>query len=172
MTHQPITIALEEEIGNSDLFVGRQKDLDFFLGWVEKVKKKIGQSQVILARKRRGKTALVQRLYNILYSRADPKIIPFYFRVPEGKMGTLGYCEFFMRCLLSQILGFKLRKPEYIRTPLAGEELENLLRDEPELDKQYRQLKHLISQGLRNMIILRSILLLSKLNQNRRNLRT
>ncbi len=149
MTGQPrsLTIAFREEIGDPSLFVGRQKDLDFFLGWVEKVKKKIGQSQVILARKRRGKTALVQRLYNILYSRADPKIIPFYFRVPEGKMTVLGYSEYFMRSLLSQILGFKLRKPEYIRRPLAGEELEGLLKGEPALGKEYHQLKHFISEG-------------------------
>ncbi len=140
MAPQPtsLTIALEEEIGNPNLFVGRQKDLAFFLDWVEKVKIKLGKSQVILARKRRGKTALVQRLYNILYSRADPKIIPFYFRVPEGKVGTLGYCDLFMRSLLSQILGFKLRKPEYIRTSLMATEL-NLTSSGPAGISKYRR---------------------------------
>ena len=102
----PLTIALSEEIGDPNLFIGRQKDLDFFLDWVDLVKRGIGQSQVILARKRRGKTALVQRLYNILYSRNDAAVIPFYFRVPEGNMSTLDYSDFFLRSLISQILGY------------------------------------------------------------------
>jgi len=72
-----LTIALKEEIGNSLLFTGREKDLAFFLEWVEQVKREIGQSQVILARKRRGKADMVQRLYNILYTRQNPEIIPF-----------------------------------------------------------------------------------------------
>ncbi|MCP4409687.1 MAG: hypothetical protein GY807_18460, partial [Gammaproteobacteria bacterium] len=93
-----------------------------------------------------GKTALVQRLYNILYTRNDPKIIPFYFRVPEGKMTTLDYCKLFMRSLLSQILGFKLRKPEYIRTHPEWDKLEFLLEDEEALQVQYRQLKQLIAE--------------------------
>ncbi|MCP4407493.1 MAG: hypothetical protein GY807_06985, partial [Gammaproteobacteria bacterium] len=142
----PLTIAFREEIGDPNLFTGRQKDLGFFLDWVDLVRREIGQSQVILARKRRGKTALVQRLYNILYTRNDPKIIPFYFRVPEGKMATLDYCKHFMRSLISQILGFKLRKPEYIRTPLGWEKLEAMLLGEDAILDQYHQLKQLLAE--------------------------
>lgn len=62
MSLQPTSLinALREEIGNPNLFVGREKDLAFFLDWVELVKKEIGKSQVILARKRRGKTSTLR----------------------------------------------------------------------------------------------------------------
>ena len=30
-----------------------------------------------------GKTALLQRFFNILFTRNDPQLIPFYYRIPE-----------------------------------------------------------------------------------------
>ncbi len=47
MRHQSIqlTIALREEIGDPNLFIGRQKDLDFFLDWVDLVGREIARSQ-------------------------------------------------------------------------------------------------------------------------------
>lgn len=143
----PLIIALEEEIGEARLFTGRGKDLDFFLDWVDRVEKKIGNSQVILARKRRGKTALVQRLFNILYTQNNPRIIPFYFRVPEGKMSTLDYCKHFSRSMLSQILGFRQRKPEYVKNPPRWEQLESLLVNEEALLDHYQGLNHAFAKG-------------------------
>ena len=73
-------IAIREEIGNPQLFTGRVKEMTLLVEWVERVKRELGDSRVLLARKRRGKTALVQRFFNILYTRNDPAVI--YFRVP------------------------------------------------------------------------------------------
>ncbi len=124
-------MALAEEIGNPDLFTGRQKDLDYFLKWTDLVAARLSQSHVILARKRRGKTALVQRLFNVLYNRNDSKAIPFYFRVPEGKIAVWNYAGLFFRALMTQYLGFKLRRPELIKKlPLKNEELKELTRDD------------------------------------------
>jgi len=78
-----LIFAHREDIGNPTLFTGRKEEMEMLLDWVELVKREGGRSQALLARKRRGKTALLQRFYNILYSQGDPKLIPFYFRVPE-----------------------------------------------------------------------------------------
>lgn len=104
--NQSIPIALKEEIGNPDLFVGRKKELDFFLDWALKTKKEASQSTAILAQRKKGKTALVQRLFNILYTMNDPQIIPLYLKIEEGNISMLKFSELFYRTLLSQYLGF------------------------------------------------------------------
>ena len=78
----------------------------------------MGQSIAVLARRRKGKTALLQRLFNIIYTRNDPQIIPFYFRVPEGKSSLLEFADLFYRRLLSAYFGFKTRTPKYINKTL------------------------------------------------------
>ena len=87
------------------------------------VKRELSQSFVILGRKRRGKTALVQRLFNHLYTRNDPQLIPFYIRIDEGPATQMGFSLRLFCCLISQYLGFKRREPELIRNPLKLEEL-------------------------------------------------
>ncbi len=72
-----LTIALAEEIGNPNLFIGRKQELQFYLCWAEGTKNLLSRSQAILSRRKKGKTALVQRLFNILYSKNDPCVIPF-----------------------------------------------------------------------------------------------
>jgi len=37
---EKIIFALDEEIGDTDFFIGREKELEFFLNWAELVKKK------------------------------------------------------------------------------------------------------------------------------------
>lgn len=101
--------ALKEEIGKPELFTGRKKDLGFFLDWVDLVNDELGHSHVILARKRRGKTALVQRLFNHIYTRANPKIIPFYIRVDEGRTTQMQFSQRLFCSLISQYLGHKRR---------------------------------------------------------------
>ncbi len=73
MEKPELMIALEEDIGSSELFTGRKEEMEQLLDWAELVKQKKGKSQALLARKRRGKTALLQRFYNILYTAGDPR---------------------------------------------------------------------------------------------------
>ncbi len=77
-------IYLTEKIGNPELFTGRRDELKFFLDWCEGVKGQFSKSTAILSRRKTGKTALLQRLYNILFDRNDPQLIPFYFEVEAG----------------------------------------------------------------------------------------
>lgn len=74
---------LAEEIGDPDLFAGRDQEMKRLLEWAEDTKPRRSKSMAILSRRKKGKTALLQRFFNILYERHDPRLIPFYYRIPE-----------------------------------------------------------------------------------------
>lgn len=126
-----LIFALDEEIGNPKNFTGRKNELAFFLNWCEKAKERQSQSTAILARRKKGKTALVQRLYNILYTQNDPALIPFYFRIEEGNMTLLDFSSLFYRSLIGQYLGHKTRDLTLIRKRLNFEALLQLSGDDP-----------------------------------------
>ncbi|MDJ0835319.1 MAG: hypothetical protein QNK37_02320 [Acidobacteriota bacterium] len=139
--------ALQEEIGNPDLFVGRQKELDFLQLWVERVKKKLGKSTALLARRRKGKTALLQRFFNILYNRNDPQVIPFYFRIPEKKTTLLSFSDLFYRSLLSFYYGYKNREPDFLREPLGMSELKQLASEDPFILRDIAAMEDYLAMG-------------------------
>lgn len=58
---------LEEKIGHPDLFVGRKKEFRKLNKWVANIPRKLSKSWVIVARRKGGKTAIVQRLFNQLW---------------------------------------------------------------------------------------------------------
>jgi len=59
--------ALKERIGKPDLFVGRKKELVFFLKWIDDIKEEKSQSTAILAHRKMGKTTIMERLFNITF---------------------------------------------------------------------------------------------------------
>ncbi len=69
-------IYLKEKIGNPDLFTGRRKELAYFSKWIDGIPKGISKSTAILSRRKTGKTALMQRLYNLTFEQQDG-VIPF-----------------------------------------------------------------------------------------------
>jgi len=123
MQEPDLIIALEEEIGDPRLYTGREAEMAFFLDWVEGVKGKLSDSRVLLARKRRGKTALLQRFFNILYTRGDPKVIPIYFRVPDVPIKYETFIWSYFLNLIKQYLAHKLRRPELMLSELTPEAL-------------------------------------------------
>ena len=133
--------ALAEEIGNPNCFVGRKEELDFHLKWAEGTKELLSMSRALLSRRKKGKTALVQRLFNILYTKNDPKLVPFFFRMPEQPYDTNGFGHIFYRSFLSQYMGFLNRDPELINNPVSLGELEELTRDDPFLARDVRIMK-------------------------------
>ena len=58
---------MEERIGNPDLFTGRKEELAYFLKWINDIKERKSQSTAMLARRKMGKTALMERLFNITF---------------------------------------------------------------------------------------------------------
>ena len=59
--------ALKERIGKPDLFVGRKKEMAFFLKWIDDIKDEKSMSTAIMARRKMGKTAIMERLFNITF---------------------------------------------------------------------------------------------------------
>ncbi len=105
--------ALEERIGNPDLFSGRKKELAYFLGWISDIKERKSQSTTVLARRKMGKTALMERLFNITFYKND-RVIPFYYEIKEKKMWTVDFCQDFFLTFIYQYIAFKSRNPGYL----------------------------------------------------------
>ena len=68
---------LREKIGDPSLLVGRSSSFQNFGKWLRYIPKSLGKSRVILARRKSGKTAFVQRIFNQLWSE-NGAVIPFY----------------------------------------------------------------------------------------------
>ncbi|MCP4149384.1 MAG: hypothetical protein GY757_16675, partial [bacterium] len=106
--------ALEERIGNPDLFTGRKKELSYFLKWINDIKEKKSMSTAVLARRKMGKTAIMERLFNITFYKNDG-VIPFYYEIKEKDMWVGDFCLDFILTFINQYIAFKTRKPQYLR---------------------------------------------------------
>jgi hypothetical protein len=105
---------LNEKIGNPDLFTGRKAELRSFLQWINNIPRLISPSTAILSRRKTGKTALLQRLYNLTFEQ-NGGVIPFYYEVKEGNQWIVEFCKDFFLTFIFQYIAFQSRKPEYIR---------------------------------------------------------
>ncbi len=105
--------SLEERIGDPELFTGRKEELAFFLQWINDIKAKKSQSTAILARRKMGKTALLERLFNITFNNND-SVIPFYYEVKKVEMWVVDFCKEFFLTFIYQYMAFKTRKKEYL----------------------------------------------------------
>ena len=109
---------LPERIGNPDLLAGRVYEFNLLEKWIGNIPKRLSKSRVILARRKSGKTAVVQRIFNRLWS-DNEMIVPFYFSIPEtGKwfpeFSIDYYCAF-----VSQYISFLERDPAPIVKPFT-----------------------------------------------------
>ncbi|MGE5344223.1 MAG: hypothetical protein ACM3SY_22375 [Candidatus Omnitrophota bacterium] len=112
--------ALKERIGNPDLFTGRKEELAFFLKWIEGIKKEKSKSTAILARRKMGKTALMERLFNIVFDQNNG-VIPFYYEIKETKMWIGDFCVDFFLTFIYQYIAFKTRSPKYLSPEEKGD---------------------------------------------------
>jgi len=117
---------LAEEIGDPDLFVGREKEMARLLKWADGTKRRLSKSMGILSRRKKGKTALLQRFFNVLYTRNDPQLIPFYYRIPENIQSKSDFTATFYRRVLTQYFAFTTRTPEWVATVHTMDELKEL----------------------------------------------
>jgi hypothetical protein len=106
--------AHEERIGNPDLFTGRKKELAYFLKWIDDIKERKSNSTAILSRRKVGKTALLERLFNIVYYK-NAGVIPFYFEIKERKVWIVDFCIDFCLTFIYQYVAFKTRNAGYLR---------------------------------------------------------
>ncbi|MDM8527020.1 hypothetical protein QUF58_02305 [Anaerolineales bacterium HSG24] len=109
---------LIEKIGYPDLLVGRGKEFKSFNRWLENIPRKLSKSRVILARRKSGKTAFVQRIFNQLWSQ-NGQVIPFYFSMPERKIWYPLFAIEYYRTFASQYISFLEREPMWVRQLLS-----------------------------------------------------
>ena len=126
MTWHLDSYPLAEEIGDPDLFVGREKEMTRLLKWAEGTKRLHSKSMGILSRRKKGKTALLQRFFNILYTRNDPQLIPFYYRIPDVFQTRSDFTETFYRRVLTQYFAFTTRTPKWLATLHTMDQLREL----------------------------------------------
>ncbi|MCP4405522.1 MAG: hypothetical protein GY801_50495, partial [bacterium] len=106
-------IYLKEKIGNPELFTGRKQELTFYLDWIAHIPRESSQSSAILSRRKTGKTALLQRLYNLIFEQ-NMGVIPFYYEIPEGRQWVVEFCQDFYLTFVYQYIAFKTRDARYI----------------------------------------------------------
>jgi hypothetical protein len=105
--------AYEERIGNPDLFTGRKEELAYFLKWLDGIKERKSQSTAVMARRKMGKTALLERLFNITFFKNDG-LIPFYYEIKENDIWIVDFCLDFFLTFIYQYMAFKSRKINYL----------------------------------------------------------
>ncbi|MCP4113686.1 MAG: hypothetical protein GY749_50530 [Desulfobacteraceae bacterium] len=116
--------ALKERIGEPSLFCGGKREMDLLLKWTEKIPRELSKSRALLGRRKSGKTAIMQRLFNILWNQ-NGKVIPFYFEVPDQDQWLLDFCDKYYRTFITQYFSFLTRTPlDKRNTPGDWDELE------------------------------------------------
>jgi hypothetical protein len=113
---------LPEKIGHPDLFVGWAPEFKRLNHWLANIPKLAAKSRAILARRKSGKTCLVQRIFNRLWSDNGP-VIPFYFIFEEKKMWLPELALDYYRTFASQYISFVERDAQLLRQPLTIEEI-------------------------------------------------
>nr|MDJ0840582.1 hypothetical protein [Acidobacteriota bacterium] len=109
---------LAERLGDPGLFVERAAEFTEFHKWIAGIPKRLSKSRVILARKKSGKTAFVQRLFNQLWSANGP-VIPFYLEILERKIWYPELAVRYFRIFASQFISFQERNPGPVRQMLT-----------------------------------------------------
>ena len=113
---------LQERIGNPDLFAGREKEFQDAEKWLGNIPKRLSKSRVILARRKSGKTAFVQRIFNLLWS-TNGEVIPFYFEITESKIWIPHLAVKYYRAFASQYISFMERDVTLVEQPLSLEKI-------------------------------------------------
>lgn len=113
---------LPEVIGNPDLFVGREKEFALLDKLISRIPDRLTKSHAILARRKSGKTAIVQRIFNRLWSE-NGQVIPFYINVQERKIWLADFSVVFFRAFASQFISFLERDEFLARNPLTLEQI-------------------------------------------------
>ena len=77
-----IEFAIRERVGNPENFIGRVAELEYLYTWADNIRKLISRSVAFLGRRKIGKSLIIERLYNIIYSE-HKGLIPFYYEFAE-----------------------------------------------------------------------------------------
>ncbi len=120
---QDMQYPLKERIGLSRLYVDREAVFSEYEKWVSLIPKELSKSRAILARKKSGKTAFIQRLFNRLWSK-NGDVVPFYLEIPDDRVWFPDFARLYFRTFASQYISFLERDQTYVRDLLSLEEIQ------------------------------------------------
>ncbi|MCP4605026.1 MAG: hypothetical protein GY847_31640, partial [Proteobacteria bacterium] len=125
-----VEFAIRERVGSPENFIGRVEELEFLYTWADNIRELISRSGAFLGRRKIGKSLILERLYNIIYSERKG-LIPFYYEFTEGvRSGKEFYYDFLTRFYM-QVVGYYTRDIAWIREAvdtLADVKIEILLK--------------------------------------------
>jgi hypothetical protein len=122
ITTEAMLYPLPERIGNPDLLTGRKKEFEEYHGWISTIPLMLSRSRVILGRRKTGKTAFVQRIFNQLWS-AGRDVIPFYFEIKDQKIWLGDFAEEYYRTFVSHYISFIERNAGIVQKPFEIEQI-------------------------------------------------
>ena len=117
-----LQLPLEERIGAPYLMVARQKEFASYHRWIEGIPRKASKSLALLGRKKCGKTAFVQRLFNQVWS-AGNGVIPFYMEITEKKMHLADLAVQYYCTFVSHYISYLERDPGLVARTLNLQEI-------------------------------------------------
>ena len=89
--------------------------MDSLLKWVEKIKLEISKSKAIISRRKTVKSALMQRLFNIVFEQND-QVVPFYIEIRETDQWIVEFSKKFFFTFIRQYIAFQSRNTEYFNS--------------------------------------------------------
>jgi hypothetical protein len=113
---------LTEDIGAPELFVGRKKEFAMLDEWVKLIPKRLGKSKALFSRKKGGKTSLVQRLFNRLWSENGP-VVPFFISIEDTEIWLSDFAIKYYQTFASQYISFLERIEKYAVNLLTLDEI-------------------------------------------------
>jgi len=114
---------LPETIGNPDLFVGRHEEFERLNEWLAFIPKRLSMSTVILARRKSGKTAILERVFNQLWSDNQLGVIPFYLSMSDKDYWIQNFALNYFQTFASHYISFFERKPHIVHELLTFKEI-------------------------------------------------
>jgi len=105
---QNMTYALKERIGDPLIFSGRKKEMKLLLDWAAGIPREISKSRALLGRRKSGKTAIMQRLFNILWNQ-NGKVVPIYIEIPDEDLWLHDFVSKYYLIFASQYISFLSR---------------------------------------------------------------
>jgi len=111
---EEITFAIKERVGKPENFIGRVKELEFLHNWADNINNEVSRSIAFLGRRKIGKSLILERLYNIIYSE-NKGLIPFYYEFTEGTRSGKDFYHDFLTRFYMQVVGYYLRNTLLIR---------------------------------------------------------
>ncbi len=119
-----------------------------------KAKRKNGSSFALIARKGVGKTAVLMRLYNDLFTKQD-EVVPFFltfapYKDPAEKLTVTIFNEYYFTTVIKQYIAFRLRRPEMVEDSLKIDKLSDIAMKNgmEELDKWFTAYRELHDDSL------------------------